>query len=305
MDIPDELRQEIAPLAQTWASGNPGKAALLNVNSSQANEEDHSVAPSAAQPRRACDPSRPVPAPGRPTGSERLWWVMREVQSTLSLGQRLGRAARATGWLSLTHDILPAVASAVVTIVVTWAIAPVRPRFSWKATSLPLIAGAIALIAAYLIVNLGEFIVNCRRAGGFWRIERDQTRQDALMVRGRDVVIKDWVRNEFGKPELGVKFAAVFGSITESYPTRDIDVVVQLKNASDKVIRKRGMNLQSLNKAFEAEFSLPLHLQLFLEAEIADLNEFARRAGAVQILIGGDYWAEISDQPNSISSANE
>ncbi len=125
------------------------------------------------------------------------------------------------------------------------------------------------------------------------------------MVRGRDVVIKDWVRNEFGKPELGVKFAAVFGSITESYPTRDIDVVVQLKNASDKVIRKRGMNLQSLNKAFEAEFSLPLHLQLFLEAEIADLNEFARRAGAVQILIGGDYWAEISDQPNSISSANE
>jgi hypothetical protein len=192
-----------------------------------------------------------------------------------------------------------------VTIVVTWSIAPVRPRFSWKATSLPLIAGAIAFIAAYLIFNFGEFIINCRRVGELWRIERDQDHQNAIIARGKDVVIKDWVQNELGKPVYGIKFAAAFGSITQSYPTRDIDIIVQLKTAPDQVVTKRGMKLQGLNRVFEAEFSLPLHLQLFLESETVDLALFVRRAGNVQILIGEDYWAGISDQRNSTSSANE
>lgn len=166
-------------------------------------------------------------------------------------------------------------------------------------------AGVIALVAAYLTVNLVEFIVNWHRVGGLWRIERDRDLQSTLVADGRDAVIKRWVKNELGKPEFGVKFAAAFGSITGSYPTRDIDIVVQFDDASDQVIRKKAAGLQALGKVFEAEFNLPLHLQLFLETETNDLVGFARRAGAIEVLVGEKYWAEIFDRQSSTSFASE
>lgn len=223
----------------------------------------------------------------------------------IALDERVRRAARATGWLSLSHDVAPAVAAAVVTIIVTWAIAPARPAFSWGATSFPLLAGAVALVATYLLANFVELGINCYRAGAEWRIENDGRRQDILVASVKDKVIREWARKELGRPRFGVKFAAAFGSVTATYPTRDIDIVVQLKDASDQAATKRAMALKGLNKVFMEEFGLPLHLQLFLSGETSSLVRFAETAGSLEVLIGEEYWEEIFARRNSTSSASE
>lgn len=223
----------------------------------------------------------------------------------IALDERVRRAVHATGWISLGHDIAPAVAAAVVTIIVTWAIAPARPAFSWDATSFPLLAGALALIATYLLVNCVEFGINCYRAGVEWRIEEDGRRQGTLVASSKDKVIKEWTRREMSRPKFGVKFAAAFGSVTAAYPTRDVDIVVQLEDVSDKNATKRAMALKGLNKVFREEFGLPLHLQLFLSDETSSLIKFAERAGSLEVLIGEEYWEETFARRNSTSSASE
>lgn len=223
----------------------------------------------------------------------------------IALAERLRRAMRATGWISPGHDIAPAVAAAVATIIVTWAIAPAHPPFDWGATSFPALAGAAALIATYLGVNFTEFAINCHKVGVNWRIEADGRRQDYQVAIAKDKVIKEWARSEISKPKFGVQFAAAFGSVTASYATRDIDIVVQLKNASDRAATRRAVALKALDRVFQQEFGLPLHLQLFLGSETRSLVKFAERAGSLEVLIGEEYWEETFVRRNSISSANE
>jgi hypothetical protein len=229
---------------------------------------------------------------------------MEHNRSGITFVERVRRATRATGWISPSHDVAPAVASAVATLIVSWAIAPAQPVFSWGAAGFPLLAGAVALIATYLAVNSVEFAINCYRTGVAGRIEHDQQRQDDLVASSKDKVIKEWVKAELGKPSFGVKFAAAFGSVTATYPTRDVDIVVQLKDVSDRTAAKRAIAIKELNAVFRAEFGLPLHFQLFLGSETDSLVDFANRAGSFEVMIGEGYWEEIFVRRNSTSSAN-
>lgn len=160
----------------------------------------------------------------------------------------------------------------------------------------------VALAATFVMVNLIKFAVKCVKAGSQLRIEADQRRQESLIAAAQDTTIKDWLRQQLSRAEFHIRLAAVFGSVTRAYPTRDVDVVVQFRPASDHRIRKLGLRLNDLGRTFEAEFSLPMHLQRFASTETAELLGFATRAGSLDVLIGGGYWAEIS-APNTLSSS--
>jgi hypothetical protein len=59
-------------------------------------------------------------------------------------------------------------------------------------------------------------------------------------VGAEDSTITEWLRQQLAKPEFHILCAAAFGSVTQTYPTRDVDVVVQLKPGSDHRIRMAG-----------------------------------------------------------------
>lgn len=111
-----------------------------------------------------------------------------------------------------------------------------------------------------------------------------------------------WLRQQLARQEFHIRFAATFGPVTQTYPTRDIDVLVQFKPGSDDRNRKADLRVKALARTFTAEFQLPLHLQLFSSTETDRLLKFALRAGSFDILIGADYWAEVSDPRTSPSS---
>ncbi len=225
--------------------------------------------------------------------------------SRISLRQRGRQALAHTGWLSPTHDVLPAAGAAVATYVVTLITAPTGTPVDKRAVGFPLAAGVIALVGVFLVVNLIEFTVNFVKAGPRLRIEADRRRQDSLIATAQDTTIMEWLRQQFGRQALHVCFAAAFGSVTQAYPTRDVDVVVQLDAVGEGRIRELGLRLKGLGRTFEAEFGLPLHLQLFANTETDNLLGFAIRAGSFVVLIGEGYWAEVSAPRTSTSSEAE
>jgi hypothetical protein len=216
--------------------------------------------------------------------------------------QRARWAIGHTGWVNLTHDIVPAVAVATVTYVVTLATAPKGTPIDKWAVGAPLVAGVVALAGAYLLVNLIEVTVNYVKAGPRLRIEEDQRRQGSLIAGAQDSTIIAWLRQQLVRPEFDIRFAAAFGSVTHTYETRDVDVVVQLEPGSDDHVRAAGLRLKKLGRTFMAEFQLPLHLQLFSSTEAGALLDFAIRAGSLDVLIGADYWAEVSGPRTSPTS---
>jgi hypothetical protein len=225
--------------------------------------------------------------------------------SRISLRQRARWAIHHTSWLNPTHDILPAVSVAIVTYVVTLVTAPAGTPIDRRAVGVPLAAGVVALALTFLLVNLIEFTVRCAQAGPRLRIEADRRRQDSLIAAAQDTTITDWLRQQLGRPDLHVRLAAVFGSVTRAYPTRDVDAVVQLNHAPDHRIRKLGLRLRELGRTFEAEFGLPMHLQLFASTETGALLSFATRAGSLDVVIGGGYWVEVFAPSTSRSSEAE
>lgn len=243
-----------------------------------------------------------APIPSIATIGDILLAAMDGNSTKVSPLERARWAIGHTGWVSLTHDILPAVAVAAVTYVVTLATAPKGTPIDKWAVEAPLIAGVVALMGAYLVLNLIEVTVKYAKAGPRLRIEEDEQRQDALIAGAQDSTITAWLRQQLARPEFHVRFAAAFGSVTQTYPTRDVDVVVQLEPGSDDRDRTAGLRVKALGRTFEAEFHLPLHPQLFLSTETDALLEFAIRAGSLDVLIGVGYWAEVSAPSTSPSS---
>jgi len=133
--------------------------------------------------------------------------------------------------------------------VVTLLTAPAGTPIDKRAVGFPLAAGVIALVATFLVVNLIKFSVKCVKAGPRLRIEADREGQDSVIATAQDTTIMDWLRQQLGRREFHVRLAAVFGSITQAYPTRDVDVVVQLQPASDRRIRTLGLRLKELGRA--------------------------------------------------------
>jgi hypothetical protein len=238
---------------------------------------------------------------GRVAGRTLLGAMTRK-HTKVPVRQRASWAAEHTRWTSLPYDILPSAVVAMVTYVVTLLTAPKGTPVDKRAVGFPLIAGVLALVATFLVVNAIEFAVRYVQAGPRLRIDEDQRCQGKLIEASKDVTIKGWVRQHLVHRQYHVLFAAAFGSITQSYETRDIDVLVQLKPASDAEVRRVGLRLKKLSRTLLSEFGLPLHLQLFTSDETEALLRFAARAGSVEVLIGDEYWAEASVRSTSPSS---
>jgi hypothetical protein len=230
---------------------------------------------------------------------------MDDNRARISPRQRARWAIRHTGWVSPAYDVLPAAAAAAATFVVTLVTAPKGTPVDEWSIGAPLVAGVVALLGTYLLVNLIEFAVRYAKAGPRLRIEEDRRRQDSLIANADDLTITDWLGQQLVRPEFHVRLAAVFGSVTQAYPTRDVDVVVQLQPGSDRRVRTAGLRLKELGRNFEAEFHLLLHLQLFASTETDALERFTTRAGSLKVVIGADYWAEVSAPSTSPSSEVE
>jgi hypothetical protein len=219
--------------------------------------------------------------------------------------QRARWAIGQTKSVDVTHDVLPAVAVAVVTYFVTLATAPKGTPIDTWAVGAPLVAGVVALVVTYVVLNLIEVTVNYTKAGSKLRIQQDQEGQASLIVGARDATMTAWLRQQLARRELDIRFAAAFGSVTQTYETRDVDVVVQLGSGSDDRIRAAGLRVKALGPTFKAAFRIPLHLQFFLTTETDRLLAFARTAGSLDVLIGAEYWAEVSAPSTSPSSKQE
>lgn len=239
-----------------------------------------------------------------PCGTDILLVAMGST-SQISLLQRARWALQHTGWLSPTRDVLPAVSTALATYVVTLVTAPKGTPVDHRAIGFPLAAGVVALVVTFVVINLIEFAVKYVKSGSRLRVEGNQLRQNSLIAAAQDATFKDWLTRQLARAEFHVRLAAVFGSVTRAYSTRDVDVVVQFKPASDRHIRERGLRLKELGRTFKAEFGLPMHLQMFASTETKELLDFAVRAESLDVLIGGEYWAEISAPSTSHSSEAE
>jgi hypothetical protein len=227
--------------------------------------------------------------PSSATIGDILLAAMNGNPAKISARQRARWAIGQTEWVNVTHDILPAVAVAAVTYLVTLATAPKGTPIDKWVVGAPLVAGVVALVVVYLVLNLIEVTVNYSKAGPQLRKEEEQRRQDSLIKGAEDSTMTAWLRQQLARPEFHIRFAAAFGSVTKTYPTRDVDVVVQLEPGSDDRDRTAGLRVKALARTFTAEFQLPLHLQLFSSTETDRLLKFALRAGSLDVLIGADY----------------
>ena len=207
-----------------------------------------------------------------------------------ALRHTMALAGRRTKWLSFTHDVLPAGAAGVGTYVVTLLTAPAGTSVDRAALGFPLLAAfgaTVGVLALTSAISFARAMTMVRRG---LRIERDARSQAATGDASRDVVMKAWLRSHIANRKLRVRFAGLFGSVTRSYKTRDVDIVIQIEPVGDSRIRRVGKHLRDLRRTFEDNFGVLLHVQLFTSAETAELLDFATRAGSVEVIRGETYW---------------
>ena len=120
-----------------------------------------------------------APIPSIATIGDILLAAMNGNPAEISARQRARWAIDQTEWVNVTRDIVPAVAVAIVTYLVTLATAPKGTPIDKWAVGAPLIAGVIALAASYLVLNLIEVTVNYAKAGPQLRKEEEQWRRSA------------------------------------------------------------------------------------------------------------------------------
>jgi hypothetical protein len=205
-------------------------------------------------------------------------------------------AARQTTWLNFGRDVLPTIAGALATYLVAIAVAPAGTPLDQRAVGFPLIAGAVALVLALALSNLAAFLRNVGKAGARMGADREEASQTALITTSKDAGMLRWVADALTAAGAHVAFAAAFGSVLASFPTRDVDVIIQFSPVADSTIRKSSGALKGVCRTFRAEFGLGLHIQTFAYEETDALVAFVLRAGKVEVLIGADRWAEISIQ---------
>jgi hypothetical protein len=178
---------------------------------------------------------------------------------------------------------------AVVTFVATLKTNAGSPQFQSEPVLIPSIAGLAALFATLVLENTLAFVWHLTRAPALVRAKDEEARQASIIALGTDGSIKQWLRATLSNPKLGVIFAAAFGGLVAMYPTRDVDVLVQLGDAIDHTLRKRVLAIKRLSIHFEDAYHMPLHVQFFSFAEADALREFVKRAGAIEVLIGEEH----------------
>ncbi len=86
---------------------------------------------------------------------------------------------------------------------------------------------------------------------------------------------KDWLEKHLSDKNMGVHTAYLFGSVIYNhFPTRDVDVLVVLKKASDRTSARAGQRVKDLRNDFLKTFGHTLDVQLFLSREEEGLKKF-------------------------------
>jgi hypothetical protein len=195
-------------------------------------------------------------------------------------------------WLSITRDVLPSVAAAVATYLVTaWLSHDNRPFKPWLDLT-PVAAGTVAFISVYVVIKAVDVLRGVVGARRTLLSAAEAARQQRLVDAGPAPAMRAWLRAALADSSLGVSFAAIFGSLAGDYKTRDADVIVQLGEASDTRLRRRTLKTKSLAFAFHGLFDVPLHIQFFSAREEDALEEFVRRAGKIVTIRGEKPWAK-------------
>lgn len=205
-------------------------------------------------------------------------------------------AAGRTRWFSVTRDVLPAAIAAAGTAVATYFVnsssREPQPSRWW----LPLVVGVLALLAFWVLFNGIAFVWHVIRATDVLRREDERSLQAALITDSTDDSAKAWWRTALATTDLGVVFAACFGSAVQQYKTRDVDllIVVDDDGVPNKVIRRRVLRIKGLGATFNRSSPVPSHLQVFSTQETDRARAFVDGLGAIEILIGAAWWERIS-----------
>jgi hypothetical protein len=97
---------------------------------------------------------------------------------------------------------------------------------------------------------------------------------------------RSWLRKRLSNRRMKVERAIVFGSVIyEHVPTTDVDVIVILRQMSDKASARSGQKIKSLGKEFFERFGHELHVQLFLAREQARIDAFLAKLNKYEELI--------------------
>lgn len=141
---------------------------------------------------------------------------------------------------------------------------------------LPLL-GVAAILAT-------SFLVSLSAAPAKVRMHYATIQHYDVLGKGRDALMKNWLRKNLAKPSITC--VIVFGSVMASYETRDVDVIVVLKEAKSPRLRKEANDIKRVAREFRAMFTVGLHLQFFTDTEREAIGHFLEVAGAHDVLVG-------------------
>jgi predicted nucleotidyltransferase len=97
---------------------------------------------------------------------------------------------------------------------------------------------------------------------------------------------KSWLQKRLSNKNMKVERAIIFGSVIyEHVPTTDVDVIVILRQMSDKASARSGQKIKSLGKEFFERFGHELHVQLFLTREQERIDAFLAKLNKYEELI--------------------
>jgi predicted nucleotidyltransferase len=183
------------------------------------------------------------------------------------------RAARETKWFTY-RDVIPAVAMAIATVLSTILVTRHDEHFKASPIIIPAALGLLALVGTFVVMNLVAFARNAVIAAGRLRGEDESQRQGTLLSDSVKSNMRSWIRSALADPKFGVELVAVFGSVIKDFNAWDIDVIVQLLPAEKGRLRKRAIEIQSLNEAFHETYGRMLHFTFFADHERNQLLQF-------------------------------
>lgn len=129
------------------------------------------------------------------------------------------------------------------------------------------------------LIGLGIILSDPIQKLVYWLVERSRGGPSSPMEKLEDRALyersKAWLEKHLADKKLEVESAILFGSVVHNhFPTTDVDVLVVLKNASDKASARAGQRVKDLRKEFLKTFNHRLDVQLFLSKEEEGLKEF-------------------------------
>ena len=181
----------------------------------------------------------------------------------------------------------PAVAKVVVGLGFSTTVAVIVPVPETESVPvfIPWLLKSVAWLLSIVVVFIVFCALNVRKVAS-----RDQTARANLELAADSAVlvddrIKSFLSNNLMDPHYGIANCYVFGSVVGTYPTRDVDVVIQFDSSKPSQVRIYRDRLRGIERIFEEHYDRMLHVQTFLSTENEDLRRFLVRAGEYECVM--------------------